>query len=90
MAETEMVERVARDIKARVPVGYGMTDGEALEYARAAIEAMREPTEAMQVAGGLKYETMLFEGESTGVIFKDVGIAFTSMIDAALSPPGKA
>lgn len=46
MAET-MVERAALAIKAKVPLGYGMTDVEASEYARAVIEAMREPTEAM-------------------------------------------
>lgn len=61
------------------------------ELAYAAIEAMRQPTDAMQVAGGLKCESILFEDndEGTGVIFKDMGIVFMTMIDAALSPPSK-
>lgn len=37
-----MIERVARAIRSKVPVGYGMTDDEAFEYARADIAAMRE------------------------------------------------
>ena len=35
-----MLERVARAIKAKVPYGYGMTEAETIEYARAAIEAI--------------------------------------------------
>lgn len=46
----EMLEKVARAIWARVPAGYGMTKDEATEYARAAIETIREPTEAMLLA----------------------------------------
>jgi hypothetical protein len=42
-----MVERVADAILAIVPVGYGMTKPEARDYARAAIEALREPTDRM-------------------------------------------
>lgn len=58
-----------------------------MAIARAAIEAMRTPTEAMKVNGGLKAEAMMFEGEGTGFIFEDMGAVFTCMIDAALSPP---
>jgi hypothetical protein len=47
---SEMVERVAKAILAKVPPGYGMTDVEAREYACAAIAAMREPTEKMIMA----------------------------------------
>lgn len=53
--------------------------------ARAAIEAMREPTDAMKFAGGLKCEALMFEGEGSGVIFDDMGWVFGEMIDAALS-----
>ena len=46
-----MVERVAEEILGRVPFGYGMTRYEAEKYARSAIAAMREPTNAMINAG---------------------------------------
>lgn len=51
MTET-MIERAARAILAKVPSGYGMTAAEAMDYARAAIAAMREPTKMMIVKGG--------------------------------------
>lgn len=41
-ATPDMFERVARAIRA-TPSGRGMPEDEAREYARAAIEAMREP-----------------------------------------------
>lgn len=52
--------------------------------ARVAIEAMREPTEAMEVAGGLKCEALMFEGDGSGIIFKDMGHVYRSMLAAAL------
>jgi ClpX C4-type zinc finger len=60
------------------------------QAAKAAIEAMREPSDAMMVAGGLKCEAMMFEDDpqATGVIFKDMGVVFTTMIDAELSNEG--
>ena len=42
-----MVERVAKAIQAKAPVGYGMTKDEARDYARTAIAAMRDPDDAM-------------------------------------------
>lgn len=47
----EMVKRGATAIKAKVPYGYGMTDSEAEEYARAVIEAMMEPNKSMVFFG---------------------------------------
>ena len=44
---SDMIDRAAGAILAEVPEGYGMTDDEARNYARAVIEMMREPTEAM-------------------------------------------
>lgn len=52
--------------------------------ARAALNALREPSSGMNLAGGLKCEALLFEGQSSGVIFTDMGAVFTTMIDAAL------
>lgn len=66
-----MIERVARAILAKVPLGYGMTIAEADEYARAAIEAMREPTDAMWEACG-----------GRGAVLSK---AYAAMIDAALN-----
>lgn len=59
--------------------------------AKAAIEAMREPSDTMKVAGGLKCEAMMFEGDSqaTGVIFHDMGFVFTAMINAGIAGGGK-
>lgn len=53
--------------------------------ARAAVNAAREPTDAMKVAGGLKCEAMMFEGDPdfTGVIFNDMGVVFRTMLDTA-------
>jgi hypothetical protein len=57
---SEMVERAAAAIaaiyneggrKVSTPVGHELATGQALVWARAAIEAMREPTEAMQADG---------------------------------------
>ena len=56
--------------------------------ARAAIEAMREPTEEMERAGD---ETGCFVGsdEDVGYHGRKAGIVFSAMIDAALSPKGE-
>ena len=45
------IEKVARAIRARVPAGYGMTEAESMDYARAAIETLVAPTEEMVLAG---------------------------------------
>lgn len=55
--------------------------------ARAAIEAMREPTTDMKMAGGRKCEDIMFggdpdEGEN---VFADMGSVYTVMVDAALA-----
>ena len=68
---SEMIERAADAILAKVPLGYGMTRPEALEYARAAIEAMRNPTDE------------IFNGK----FGRHPRQMFTEMIDAALNPP---
>ena len=69
------IEEVARAIKDRVPFGYGMTDDEAMVYARAAIEAMRTPNLAMVTAAenfigrhayAAMVDTALSEGEERG------------------------
>ncbi|GAA2885511.1 hypothetical protein GGQ99_005060 [Aminobacter niigataensis] len=57
------------------------------DEARAAIEAMSPATDTMKVAGGLKCEAIMFEGEGSGVIFNDMGEVFAAMITAALDEP---
>lgn len=54
--------------------------------ARSVLATLRDPTDAMKVAGGLKCEAMMFEGDPdfTGVIFNDMGVVFRTMIDAAV------
>ena len=89
---SEMIERVARAIFTEANAassGYGewCTDDMANAAARAAIEAMREPTEAMIDAGddicpiarGTESHKM-----SGGVVPEDY---WRAMIDAVLSPP---
>jgi hypothetical protein len=77
---SEMVDRVAAAIR---PLLYGsdlMADSEVGDIARAAIEAMREPTEAMVEAGwdtGLEYGP----GDALAV---NPEVCFSAMIDAAL------
>jgi hypothetical protein len=48
----------------------------------------REPTQDMELAGGLKCEGLMFEGDPdyTGVIFKDMGTVYKTMIAAFPSP----
>jgi hypothetical protein len=81
----DMVERVRDAILSRVPAGYGMTSDEASEYARAAIEAMSEPTAAMVDAVFDReldiYWSYKADGRPGGP--KDV---WSVMIDAALNP----
>jgi hypothetical protein len=73
-----MIERGAAAILAKVPIGYGMTKTEALEYARAVIEEMREPTPEMIAAGG----KMVWGSE---IAFKD---AWEEAWDAAIAEKG--
>lgn len=73
MSEITMIERVARAILAKVPIGYGMRKDEAREYARAAIEAMREPTLAMRKVCD----------------FECAEVTWPKLIDAALSEGDK-
>lgn len=56
------------------------------EMARAAIEAMMEPTDSMKLDGGFKCEAIMFEDDpdGTGVIFNDMGHVYRVMIQAAL------
>lgn len=76
---SEMIERVGKAILAKVPTGYGMTKAEAAEYARVAIEAMREPTEIMVIVG---------QGNDLGGNPYPVDYAeiWRDMIDSALDP----
>lgn len=81
-----MIERVIRSMQ-----DTGLIDGMSLEdadtLATAALEAMRIASDYMMVDGGLKLEAMMFENdpEYTGVIFKDCGVVYRTMIDAALN-----
>lgn len=68
---TNMIERVAQAILAKDPEGMFSIHC-ARVYAKAAIAAMREPTEAMVEAG--YYDAMAEDAKAT----------FTAMIDAAL------
>jgi len=80
---SEMVERVARALRALPVRDYAQVGGELdelrlREAARAAIEAMREPTEGMVKAGE---NTVCIHGDpQCGAAY-----AWAAMIDAALS-----
>lgn len=81
-----MIDRVIRSMQ-----DTGLIEGMSLEdadtMATAALEAMRIASDPMMVDGGLKLEAMMFESdpEYTGVIFKDCGVVYRTMIDAALN-----
>lgn len=76
----EKIEQVARAILSKVPTGYGMTASEAEDYARAAIEAMREPTEAMIPKEGV----FLWRYQDSDADQEEARAAWQAMIDAAL------
>ncbi len=69
---SEMIERVAKALVEAWPSWGTWGDEEARKGARAAIEAMREPTEAMVIAGGKQLDCA-FERQ-----------CWRAMIDAAL------
>lgn len=94
---SEMAERVSSAILAKVPTGYGMTKAEAAEYARVAIEAMRDPDRTMLVASdgalrafrkglppGAKLETSDKFGGYWVHPHTKAAIRWRAMIDAAL------
>lgn len=68
----DMVERVARAICEAIPFGVDQVD--AAKAARAAIEALREPTEAVCEAGANVLDVLAF----------DMEVAWPAMIDAIL------
>lgn len=90
MAEMTMVERVARAIAMdggwelpndmTLPYTPNSRIGKAMSSARAAIEAMREPTAGMKRAGMVALNSSGVDN----VYETDAPECFTSMIDAAL------
>lgn len=78
---SEMIERVARALQAVEPAQIGHKTG--IELARAAIEAMREPTHRMLMAGALfdDREPNL-DGYSRAKV--NAKLSWCSMIDVAL------
>ena len=82
---TTMLERAAAAILAKVPFGYGMSEADATEYARAALTAIREPSLDLGVIGaGPVNEHM--RGKCKADVFAAQD-AFTAMIDAILEEP---
>lgn len=84
-----MVEKMAKAILAKVPEGYGMTEAEAVEYARASLEAARDPDVLMIVAGG---EHTLKKLSDMGPSICGPSLAhacFTAMIDKAIQESGE-
>ena len=83
---SEMIERVARALRPdamRLPPSESLHQ-EALGLARVAIEAMREPTEAM-VSAGLFAPHLPRDREMDPVIENDWAVTqYAAMIDAAL------
>lgn len=82
MAENEMVERVARAIQAFD--GHAAAEGVKPGYeaiARAAIAAMREPTEAMMQEGALH---LRMADDAVSTTANDAADTWRAMIDEAL------
>lgn len=86
-----MIERVARVLEPQAWTVAGEADSIAyrnrrtasLRKARAAIEAMREPTAASVSAGAL-IPIQTFEGPEATVLSEEAGEIYRTMIDAAL------
>jgi hypothetical protein len=90
---SEMIDRVAKAICGASGMRWDdMLSGARDQFrrdARAAIEAMREPTEAMVKAA--QEETYCHSWSSRGEHIEDPEVAWTAMIDAALGEqPGDA
>jgi len=85
---SEMIERVAKAIRAQIDAGpsYQITVDEYMKIlARAAIEAMREPTEAMRQSG---FDHMDYDEYGSNADENNKRIAesvYRAMIDAALA-----
>lgn len=83
MDETSMIERVARAIFDAMDITDGLDTTAAKRYARAAIEAMREPTDDMARAGFSSdaFRTPMLRLEAD---FEPKAV-WAAMIDTALS-----
>lgn len=78
---SEMIDRVSKAIAAKMAPGLiGERQVTVAEIARAAIEAMRNPTHEMMAA---MFEAM-FEGKYDGTMDPMIGAGFEAAIDAAL------
>jgi hypothetical protein len=88
MADNEMVRRVAAAIEAADTKEIEDRDDWYQLLARAAIEAMREPTEAMKEAGEHGPTTLSYGDEDSFYYISkdDAESCWQSMLDAALSP----
>lgn len=86
---SDMVEKVARAICAAIP--FGVDQADAAKAARAAIEAMREPTEEMKSAAAYGPTSFSYGDENSFEYLsnEDAGSCWKTMIDAALSPKGE-
>ena len=83
---SEMIERVAKAIHDAMDITDGLDGTAAERYARAAIEAMRQPTSQMQRAGWVKLREK--NDIQTRLGNSLVGVetpVYEAMIDAALS-----
>lgn len=83
MAESEMVERVARAIHEKA-YGSSVMWRESVPAARAALEAMREPTNTMRNAGCAVGPDTL----SGGFDYDDADRVWSAVISAALGQEG--
>lgn len=82
-----MVHAVAEALRAECLRVYGSNWSYDVSWAlaRAAIEAMREPTDSMSVNGGLELEEQMFAQQ--GLVFDGAKAVFQKMIDVALAEP---
>lgn len=84
--ENEMVERVARALATARLCSAAVPDEEDRIAARAAIEAMRQPTEGMIEAGLSRAGDLIEAGTSTDYLVSET---LQAVIDAALTPETK-
>ena len=86
----DMIERVARAVKNANVNGskYDLTDHYAEAIARAAIEAMREPTEDMVESGAWKTGTAQYCEHLVPRALNEARDVFNTMIEHALNKQG--
>lgn len=75
-----VLEKAAKALLAKVPLGYGMTKAEAIEYVRAALEDLKQVDEHTKFA----MKDAWYDTDDDEPVWESLGTAFTAAIDHIL------